>query len=204
MKGRIVSNLERNGSRRKRRNKKKKQGFFIAIIIIILLAMAIGGVFFVITNSQNLIEEGTLALENGEYQKAITSFEAAIKKEKAKDQAYRGMGIAFWELEEYEQSRDAFIKALEYKTEKTGTIYNFLAMNEMKLGNFESALQYISKGLNAEGNSQELVQEMQWNEISIYESMLDWENAKMKAAAYTLKYPEDLNAAKEAEFLETR
>ncbi|MEI3218996.1 MAG: tetratricopeptide repeat protein [Lachnoclostridium sp.] len=45
---------------------------------------------------------------------------------------------------------------------------------------------------------------MMFNEIAAYEKMGDYETAKEKLREYTEKYPDDENAAKEAEFLETR
>lgn len=49
-----------------------------------------------------------------------------------------------------------------------------------------------------------MIQEMEYNEIICYEQTADWENAKQKITEYTEKYPDDENAKKEAEFLETR
>ena len=45
---------------------------------------------------------------------------------------------------------------------------------------------------------------MRFNIIAAYEKLEDWENAKAKLAEYTEEYPDDEQAAKEAEFLETR
>lgn len=199
-----MSNSGRYGRRRNRRKQKKKR-IVLSLILGLIFLIAVGtAVFYFMGGFSNPVEEGTTLLEQESYEKSITAFELAIKKDKNIGEAYRGMGIAYWELEKYEQSRDAFLKAIKTGAEKTGTMYNFLAMNEMKLGNFESALTYITQGLTYKENSKALTQEMEFNEISIYESMLDWENAKIKAVAYVEKYPDDINAAKEAEFLQTR
>ena len=45
---------------------------------------------------------------------------------------------------------------------------------------------------------------MLYNEVMAYERLKDWEGAKVKMAAYVAKYPDDTDAQKEAEFLETR
>ena len=89
-------------------------------------------------------------------------------------------------------------------TEKTGTIYNLLGACELELGNYEEALSCYEKGLEAEGNSKALKQEMEYNAIVACEGMEDWEQAKERLAKYTDKYPKDEEAKKEAEFLETR
>ena len=81
----------------------------------------------------------------------------------------------------------------------------------MQEQNYEKALEYFQAGLElAETQSGEdsadagMIQEMEYNEIICYEQTADWENAKQKITEYTEKYPDDENAKKEAEFLETR
>ena len=45
---------------------------------------------------------------------------------------------------------------------------------------------------------------MQYNVIVAYEQAKDWESAKVKLKEYLNDYPDDQNAQKELEFLETR
>ena len=100
----------------------------------------------------------------------------------------------------------AFQKALEQKTEQpfTGTIYNLLGICEMKLNNPASAKDYFQLGIGLKGNSAELDREMKYNLIVAFEQTGDWESAKAKLAEYTAEYPNDANALKEQQFLETR
>ena len=93
-----------------------------------------------------------------------------------------------------------FQKALNAGTEKTGTLYNLLASCEMQLGDYQSALNHYNLGLQSEGNSAELTQEMEFNQIAAYEKLYDWESAKAKIEEYIAKYPDDEAAKKEAEF----
>ena len=58
--------------------------------------------------------------------------------------------------------------------------------------------------MEAEDVSEEMMQEMRFNEIVAYEQAGDIESARSKLADYTADYPDDEKAAKEAEFLETR
>ena len=116
----------------------------------------------------------------------------------------RGLGIACFEQKDYEGARKALKQALKEGTEKTGTIYNLLGACELELGNYEEALSCYEKGLEAEGNSKALKQEMEYNAIVACEGMEDWEQAKERLAKYTDIYPKDEEAKKEAEFLETR
>lgn len=149
-------------------------------------------------------EDGLQLLQEQKYEEAITKFQKSIEKEKELAEAYRGLGIAYWELEDYENAKSAFASALEEGAEATGTIYNFLGICEMKAGNMEEALSYFRLGIACEGNSEELQREMELNEIVACEELGDWELAKTKLAEYIRKYPDDEKAAKEAEFLETR
>ena len=71
------------------------------------------------------------------------------------------MGLVYWEQQKYEEARNAFQKALDAGTEKTGTLYNLLASCEMQLGDYQSALNHYNLGLQSEGNSAELTQEME-------------------------------------------
>ena len=79
-------------------------------------------------------EEGVELLEEGKYEEAVGKFEEAIEKGKNEADAYRGIGIARWELEDYEGALSAFQSALEQDAEPTATLYNFLGNCEMKLG----------------------------------------------------------------------
>ena len=125
---------------------------------------------------KNASEDGVKLLEEGKYKEAVKEFEQAVEDDVNVGDAYRGIGIAKWEQEDYEGAREAFKNALDY--------YNL--------------------GLASEDISKELKREMEYNEIAAYEAMEDWESAKVKLEAYTEAYPDDEKAAKELEFLNTR
>jgi len=143
-------------------------------------------------------------LESGEYETAIRKLETMIERDENVGEAYRGLGIAYWELEEYQKARGAFEYALAHEEEETGIICNFIAVCDLRLGHIESARQWLERGLEKEGNAPELIQEMEFNQIAVYEKQGDFETAKEKLAIYVEKYPEDVEARKETEFLETR
>lgn len=150
------------------------------------------------------LEEGLKLLEAGDYEASVDKFKEAAEKEKNAGEAYRGIGIAKWELGQYEAARNAFASALENEADKTATIYNFLGNCEMQLGNAKAALNYYNLGIACEDCSKEMKQEMEFNVIAAYEQCGEWENAKAKLSEYTSAYPEDARAAKEAEFFETQ
>lgn len=168
----------------------------------ILLVMAVAALLTGCV--KNASEDGVKLLEEGKYKEAVEAFEQTIEDEVNVGDAYRGIGIARWEQEDYEGAEEAFEEALENGAKKTGTIYNFIGNCELKLEKPESALNYYNLGLKQEGLSEELRQEMEYNVIAAYEQMEDWESAKVKLQAYVEAYPEDADAAKELEFLLTR
>lgn len=164
-----------------------------------------------LTGCSNPVKNGTEFLEQKEYSQAVEAFDEAIEKWDGKEkyadavaEAYRGKGIAYFEQKDYNNAKDAFLKALDEGTKQTGTIYNFLGICEMNLNNPAEAITYFQQGTACEDAAAELIQEMEFNQISAYEQLKDWESAKAKMAEYIAKYPEDSEAVREAEFLETR
>ena len=153
---------------------------------------------------KNPSEKGVEYLEDGKYKEAIEQFQDAIDSEVNAGDAYRGIGIAKWEQEDYEGAKEAFQNALDNGSKKTGTIYNFMGNCDMKLSRPESALNYFRLGIGQEDSSEELKKEMHFNMIVAYEQMKDWESAKAKLKEYLAEYPDDEAAKKELEFLETR
>lgn len=150
------------------------------------------------------VEEGVKLLEENDYQGAADLFQQAVEKDGEDAEAQRGLGIAKWELEDYEGALAAFESALENGGEKTAEIYNLMGNCCMQLEQGKKALNYYRLGLQDEDLSDELKQEMRFNEIAAYEMSGDMESAKSKLESYIQDYPDDEKAAKEAEFLETR
>lgn len=166
--------------------------------LVVVMALSLSGCM------NNPYKDGVKALENGEYKEAAADFTEAIELEKQTADAYRGLGIALWETEDYEGAKDAFQKALKAGTEKNGTIYNLLGCCEMKLSNEKEAAEAFEKGLKDKEISAELKQEMRLNQIVAYEKMGNLDTAKTLLSEYLTDYPDDEKAAKEAQFLETR
>lgn len=170
-------------------------------IIVLTILMSV----FALTGcGEKSTEEGLLLLQESKYEEAIVKFQEAVDDEKNLGEAYRGIGIAKWELEDYEGACEAFKYALDNRAEETATLYNFLGTCEMKLGNYKMALNYYRLGMELEDCTGEMLQEMRFNEIAALEKIGDWENARFKLKEYAADYPDDVQAAKEAEFFETR
>ena len=54
-----------------------------------------------LTGCSGSVEKGLEYLEAGEFESAAEEFQAAAKKDKDAAEAFRGLGIAKWELEDY-------------------------------------------------------------------------------------------------------
>lgn len=173
----------------------KSKKWALCVLVFMLLVFA---------GCTRATEEGMELFEQKKYDEALELFQKEAESGEKQAEAYLGMGLVYWEQQKYEEARNAFQKALDAGTEKTGTLYNLLASCEMQLGDYQSALNHYNLGLQSEGNSAELTQEMEFNQIAAYEKLYEWESAKAKIEEYIAKYPDDEAAKKEAEFLRTR
>lgn len=152
----------------------------------------------------NPYESGMEALESGQYEEAAKQFKEAVKKEQNKADSYRGLGLALWETEDYKGAKEALEAALKAGSKKTGTVYNLLGSCELEAGNMKEAAAYFEKGLEADDVTEELKKAMRFNCIYAYEKLGDVDTAKELLKEYTADYPEDEDAVKEMQFLETR
>lgn len=80
--------------------------------------------------------------------------------------------------------------------------YNQIAVCEMKVGEYESALNYLEKGaaFHYAGMQKTLLR----NEIIAYERLGNYQKANEKTEEYLSLYPQDEEALKEAAFIDTR
>lgn len=168
----------------------------------------------------NYIEQGTKQLEEKKYQDAVGSFSQSLEKKEDAAEAYRGLGMAYYEQQDYESARDAFQKVIDNEGDVTVTLYNFIGVCSMQLDDHKGALEAFQKGIaladesakekadsdeeDGQADVSKVIQEMKFNEIVCYENLKDWQSAKAKAEAYTAEYPDDQAAQKELEFLNTR
>lgn len=164
-----------------------------------------------LTGCQDEIKEGTKQLEERQYTEAVGYFEKALEKKKNVTEAYRGLGMAYYEQQDYQSAKEAFQQVLSNNGEATPVLYNLLGVCSIHLEDYQGALDAFSQGLALAAGKRDTdeggagtVQEMKFNEIVCYERLLDWESAKEKAAEYISTYPDDKEAQKEAAFLSTR
>lgn len=81
-------------------------------------------------------------------------------------------------------------------------VYNQIASCLIKTGEYAKALSYLEKGIAY--NNAGMMQTLKKNEIIAYECLSDFAKAKEKLREYRKAYPDDPEAEREAQFLETR
>lgn len=196
----------------KRQNKWKK--LFAAVTVVVTLC---GGI---LTGCSNSVKDGTAALEEGDYAAAAELFEEAARKAEKKEDyeqaadAYRGLGMAYYEQGDYENASTNLQKALDLGGKETPVIYNMIGVCGMQLEDYESARTAFETGIAAaslddgseEGSTDytETVKEMKYNRIICCEKSGDWTAAKEAAQEYMAEYPDDTEMQHEWEFLQTR
>lgn len=167
---------------------------------LLMMVLAAG---LVVGCSSNL-KDGLTYLEEEKYTEAVSCFEEEIEQEKNLEEAYRGLGIAYYELGEYASAVTALENALANEAEETASIYQLLAVSSLQQDHYEEALTFYANALSMEDCTEEMKQEILFNEIAIYQLLSDWDTLQKKVDAYVAAYPDDSRMDKTAEFLETR
>lgn len=172
-------------------------------------------------NEAGLTEEAKPYLE-----KAV-----ALKGNDAKDYTMRGKAYVL--MGDYDKAKEQLDKAIElgseqailYRaqvysaegdSEKAKSLYeNYVKENKdnaaalgslgsilLGQGDYEDALTYIQMALSLDGDKDE--QSLRKNEILAYEYLGDFASAKTKMESYVADYPNDAEAVREYQFLQTR
>lgn len=166
--------------------------------------VAVALTVFILTGCAGNLERGVEALQEQKYEDAIVAFEAQIEKGEELGEAYRGIGIAQYELKQYEAAKQSFEQALEQGAKQTGSMCHILGTCCVELELWEEALSYYQLGIQMEDVEKLALKEMRFQIIGIQEKLGDWEAAKQSVTDYLEDYPDDEQAKKEAVFLETR
>ena len=134
-----------------------------------------------------------------EYQEASGELEQALEGEYVQAAVY--LGKVSMASGDTENARRMFERCLE-EEELKAEGYNGLAYCAAETQDYDSALDYIEKGL--EENDDRTRQALLFNEIVFYEKKADFASAKQKMSEYLELYPADENAVRENYFLQTR
>ena len=121
--------------------------------------------------------------------------------QKGSDESLLLLGMVYLAKGETSSARALFIQYIS-GTSQSAKGYNGLALCDMKEGNYNSALVNIEQGLPYA--STEELQSLLYNEVVIYEKMLDFRTAFQKAAEYLEMFPDDAEMARELTFLRSR
>ncbi|MCD7956852.1 MAG: tetratricopeptide repeat protein [Lachnospiraceae bacterium] len=111
------------------------------------------------------------------------------------------IGKVYLAMDDYTHAL-AIYQQIQEEFGESAQCYNGLAMCAIQMGDYDTALSYISFGLSLEGTDGK--QELYFNEIVAYEKKLDFVTAAEKAEAYVANYPTDEAGQKEWAFLQTR
>ena len=136
-----------------------KKGFrriicaLLAAVSLMLGGCAMGG-----ATGTNTVQ-GNAALDAGEYQQAQQLFAEAVQNGEEEVLAYRGLGLAYMGLAQYEEAENAFRTALEYTDdhmpENKMDINLYLATVQYRQGKYEDTVETCDSILeeNPEGNA---------------------------------------------------
>lgn len=120
--------------------KAKRKGLLLFITVLLALSCAGCG-----KKSTENIDAGMTAIENLEYNEALACFEKAIVNSEDLELAYRGQGIAYMGLTQYEDAVTSFEKALKasgmFPGELEYDINFYLATAKYKMGDNAGAIQ---------------------------------------------------------------
>lgn len=136
----------------------------------------------------------------GDYEVALSELSEGFKN--GFTEAYYYIGEIYRIKKDYPKAiyyYDIFIKEGEISAPH---VYNQIASCLIKTGDYTQALEYLEKGIafNHAGSMQTLKK----NEIVTYECLGEFDKVKEKLSQYITVYPTDKEAAREAQFVETR
>ena len=159
-------------------------------------ALAIKG-----SKKDNAFSLGKLYYLIGDYEQATPLFETAYADENMQAAYYLGIisrkdkknKNAAKYLREYIESEPVLRSAHPYSE---------LILCDIYIGEYEEAKSLIEKALKLK--DEENIRVIEYNEVILYEKMLDYKTAYEKCLKFMEKYPDDKAMKKELAFLETR
>ena len=143
-------------------------------------------------------DRGRMLYHVGRYNEAVSALEKTDKKSFADASLY--LGMSYEAMGDYNYAASVYNNGMENSTNPA--LYNQLGLCQMKRGAYAEALDAFQRGLECEDTS--LQQQLRFNEAVAYEYLADFETARELLGAYLKDYPNDTEAQREYQFLETR
>lgn len=113
-------------------------------IITLVGVLAFGGCAKGENKKSDDVSLGMAAIQEASYDTAVEYFNHSIEEKKNLQLAYRGLGMAYMNLGEYEAARDSFIQALQqgsfFVNDIEEDISCYLASAYYKMGDYENAI----------------------------------------------------------------
>lgn len=168
------------------------------------LLLAAGMLTVSLAGCATQIDKGKSLLEDKKYEEAVKDFQKATETPSMEKEAYRGLGISYFELKQYKKAASALQTALDKGAEKTPEIYNLLGISYMKSKQYEKSAENFEAGIQMDGAGETLKKEMSYNQIFVLEKAEKYNEAREKAEEYLKNWPDDEDVKKEVEFLKTQ
>lgn len=152
-------------------------------------------------NDQNNIsdyDKGRMLYHIGRYSEAVIALEK-VDRAKYSDAALY-LGMSYEAMGDYNYAASVYTGSMSSSTNPA--LYNQLGLCQMKLRNYEEALTAFQRGLECEDTS--YLQSLRFNEAVAYEYLADFDKAKSLMKKYLEDYPNDTEAQREYQFLQTR
>ncbi len=111
------------------------------------------------------------------------------------------LGMTYEAMGDYNYATTLYNSYLE-NDETKAQVYNQLGICQMKLNNYEKALEAFEAGIALDDKV--YIKRLKFNEIAAYEYLGNFEKARLLMEEYLTLYPGDDEASREYEFLKTR
>ena len=131
-------------------------------------------------------------------EKAREALETA--REEGSTEALSMLGNIYLSQNDTASAREVFEQALGGDQEAAAQ--NGLALCDIAEGSYDSALEHIESGLSAAGEQDR--ENLLYNQIVVYEKKLDFVEAKTLMAAFLEEFPDNEEAIRESQFLQSR
>lgn len=151
-------------------------------------------------NAEDYCERGRIYYYMQDYENARNELTKA--SEKGSVEALSLLGMVCLARNDTAAARSMYQDYLNAEESRKAEGYNGLALCDIADGDYPGALANIASGLEAADTDE--MQELLFNEIVAYEKQLDFHTAFSKVQEYLKMYPDDQEAKKELEFLQSR